>query len=569
MNNQGNYTLFHDPEAPSLAETLRKFEDLAGETLSRKARGRAAVATLGRLLKKPASEISAQPNFLMRQFPRFKNRPTGLTPKSLSNCKSELRYLMDKVGGRSGRSCFRPLSTPWLELRNAFRDQPLLWRLSRLMAFCSALEVKPQEVDNALLEKFRIALCESAEIDKPDRKVRDTILAWNKLTTMAVDAALPTLSSPPARVARWTIEPERFPESFQNDVSCWLERLSTVDPEAEEGPIRALRPESLKLYKHQVFKAASALSFSGRSIASISSLACLVEIDAFKALLKYLRERQGGRPTTALRILAITLKSMARHQLHLGEEHLGRMGRICSNYNVEGAVSKSRERLKNFEDEKLLGAFLHLPDRLLKEASRPGTSPRTSRILAQVAIAIEIELHAPLRLSNLAALNIPGNIQSVIVGGQLRWIIRFDRHETKNRSSLTYELPAAAVRKILHAFSFYEQTDGWLFPGEKGLHKQSSLLGLQIKQTVERRLGIPFNVHLIRGLVATMQIREHDNGMEYARAMLADRSDRVIREHYTSTAEQHLIRKGQDTIQRVRLRTAPILPSRSKRSSVA
>jgi hypothetical protein len=47
-----------------------------------------------------------------------------------------------------------------------------------------------------------------------------------------------------------------------------------------------------------------------------------------------------------------------------------------------------------------------------------------------------------------------------------------------------------------------------------------------------------------------------------ARALLGDKSDRVIRTHYTSTAEQHLIRKAQETVQRVRIRTAPIAPGR-------
>ncbi len=55
---------FHDPNLPSLAEALSKFESIPDETPSRKARVRAAVATIGRLLSKPPAEISAQPTFL-------------------------------------------------------------------------------------------------------------------------------------------------------------------------------------------------------------------------------------------------------------------------------------------------------------------------------------------------------------------------------------------------------------------------------------------------------------------------------------------------------------------------
>jgi hypothetical protein len=126
-------------------------------------------------------------------------------------------------------------------------------------------------------------------------------------------------------------------------------------------------------------------------------------------------------------------------------------------------------------------------------------------------------------------------------------------------------LPAAAVRRIQQAFRFYDQTDGWIFPGRKGSHKQTSLLGKQVKQEVERRLGKPFNIHLFRGLEATTQVKENDNGFEIARAMLGDRSDRVIRSHYTPAAERHLIAKAQETIQRMRIRTAPIAGPSSRK----
>ena len=564
---QQAYSAFHDPEAPSLAATLRQFEELPGESVSRKARARAAVATVCRLLKKPAGEIPAQPNSLMRQFSRFRKAPTGLTAKSMANCKTELRYLLRKAGGHSGRSGFRPLSADWLAIRDAYGKQPLIWKLSRFMAFCSGSGVGPQEVDDGTLEKFRTALRASAEIDKPETKVRDTIGAWNKLSALAVDMRLPKLFVPPAQIARWTIEPNKFPQSFQDDVSGWQERLSHVDPDAEEGPIHASRPASLKLYKHQVFKAASALVFSGRPIESLTSLGCLVDIDAFKAILKHLRLRQGGKLTLALHGVGTTLTGIARHQEHRDDEHVKRMARICANYNVTDSISKSHERLKAFEDERLTGALLHLPDRLLKEAANPKASPRTARTLAQVAIALEIEMHAPLRRENLVALNTQQNIQSVTVNGQPRWIVRFEPHETKNRARLTYELPTVAVRRIESALGFYAQPNGWLFPGTKGSHKQGELLGKQVKRIVEQRLGIPFHLHMMRGLVATIQTREHDNGLEFARAMLGDRSDRTVRKYYISTAEQHLIRQAQDTIQAVRLRTAPLAPARSKRAT--
>src|SRR5262249_38063220 len=179
------------------------------------------------------------------------------------------------------------------------------------------------------------------------------------------------------------------------------------------------------LHRHQVFKAASALVLAGTPIEKVTSLACLVEFDAFKRILTHLRQRQGGKPTTALLSLARTLKAIAKHKERKGDQDVQRMARICTNYaqQLEGYVSKSRSRLETFEDERRFATLLHMPERLLAEARHPRTSRNKARLLAQIAVAIEIEWHAPLRLTNLVALNLQQNIQSVMIKRESCWII--------------------------------------------------------------------------------------------------------------------------------------------------
>lgn len=562
------YSPFQDPNVQSLAEALARFEALPSETSSRKARARSAVSTLSRLLDKRPVDIPAQPNVLMRHFPKFKHRPTVLSAKSIANCKSELRYLLDRTGAGTGRSWFGPLTSEWLAFRARFPDEQFHFpfvRLSRFMSFCSGQGIAPGQIDDAVIDRFRVALTDSDEVDQPEAKVRDVIRAWNKLAALA-GPTLPALAVSPRRVPRWTIEPEKFPQEFQDDVARWLMCLSHIDPEAEEGPIRALRPASLASYRHQVFKAASALALSGHQpIDEITSLRSLLEIKAFQALMKFLRERQGGQPTKSLLGVAMTLKSIAKNWEKLGEEHLKPMRRLCENYDIDdNATTRTHERLKAFEDEKLLAKLLHLPAAILKEILE-GKADGTTQVLAQVAIALEIEFQAPFRLKNLNTIRLGHSVQSITIGGQPRWIIRFPGGETKNHKQLVFEIPTDSVRFIERCLRLYEQPDGWLFPGERVGPKQKGLLSKQIKNAVEKRLGVPFHTHMLRGLGATLQVKERDGGFEHARAMLGDTNDRVIRQHYTSTAEQHLIRKAQETLQCVRVRTAAIAQAKNKR----
>jgi hypothetical protein len=108
-------------------------------------RVRAAVATIGRLLRKPPAELSTQPTYLKQWFRHFKHRPTGLTAKSLANCKTEIRYLVRKVCGRGRKSGFRPLAPEWVQVCELIAEKPIRWRLTRFMAFCSSAGITPKE----------------------------------------------------------------------------------------------------------------------------------------------------------------------------------------------------------------------------------------------------------------------------------------------------------------------------------------------------------------------------------------------------------------------------------------
>jgi integrase len=559
-------TKFIDPfraaDTLSLAEALCRVEGDPAVESGRKSRVRAAVAMTGRLLHKPPQEIPAS-RTLVRQLRRLRRGPTGLEKSTVSNCISEIRFLLDAVCLPGGRSPFAPLTNDWANLRDGIE---VVWdqhRLSRLMSYASANGITSAQVDDAVMTRFGEALAASGEVDDPRQTVRIAIKAWNRVAAMP-ERCLATLRIETAEPKRWTIKPDQFPEGFCRDVERWLERISIVDPESEEGPIRPLRPATVRLHKQQIFTAASALVFSGHKVEDITELATLVEIEAFKSLMRWLRERHGGKTKESLYKLAATLTAIARHHVGVDGKHLDRLKRICANFNPghTGFRTRTRTRLSNFEDAKVLAALCVLSTRLIEEAMAPRTQPRTAKALAQVAVAVEFLWFAPLRCGNLAALNLNNNIKRVTVGRETRWIVTFQREETKNRELLNYELPAAAVLTIERALRLYDQPDGWLFPDRHGGRKTARGLGAQIKRVVEQHIGVPFNTHLFRAITGTLVVKADPNGFETARALLGNRSERVVREHYTATAERHLISRAQDSIQKMRMRAAPFRPDK-------
>src|SRR5262249_307951 len=155
---------------------------------------------------------------------------------------------------------------------------------SRLMAFASVEGITPQRVDDAFVTTFQAAILESGEVPRPEQHIRGAMWTWNRLAEQLPELGLTPLTIPARRYPRWTIEPTQFPASFQKEVDGRIERLSKVDPEAEDGHVRALRPTSLLFHRHNLYKAASALVLTGRPIDDVTSLATLVEFSTFKSI---------------------------------------------------------------------------------------------------------------------------------------------------------------------------------------------------------------------------------------------------------------------------------------------
>jgi len=534
-------------------------------------RVKAAVAKVSRLLGKPTDQLPAHLPYLMRQLNRSKHQPGSPQRKTVANTKSEIRYLIRTIIGRGKRSEFSPLSPIWADLKSRITGQSTLWKLSRFIAYCSIHGIAPDDVSDQVVEAFRAELIVSGDVDKPEQHVRATVNAWNRTVTAIPCWPDGTLYLVPQHRKRWTINPVNFAQQFNQDVQRWLDRLGKPDQLSEDGPHRALRPVTIQHRAHQIFKASSALVLSGFPIEKLTSLKILIQPENFQAALQYLLDRQGGATTEALFGIASALKAVATHHVKAPQDQLNRLRRISIGLKPEelGLGLRTEQRLEPFEDDRILAALLHLPQHLIHEAERPGNKPRYAKILAQVAIAIEIELFAPLRLKNLTHLNLSQHIQIIQQKGKKTWVIRIDRQETKNRSALTYILPFQSVALIERALRLYRQPSGWLFPGVGARPKSENCLSNQIKRTIENRLGVRFNVHLFRSLCAVLHLKANPNGFESVRAILGDRDDQVIRRSYTGFAERHLIAAAQDTILKSRARTAPAFTVQRRRKKAS
>lgn len=509
------------------------------------ARARSAAAALANFLGRPVADISGHQGFVIAQIKRMRKAPSKLTQKTLSNYRSELCGLIRATRGRGPKSP-QPLSAAWRSLKSSFKSSADWAPFSRLAGFASTHAVAPAGVDDALVEKFIVeleTLGDVADSKAHDRRLRRQ---WNRQKAAAPDFALQELALEVQARVRWTVPASEFHPLLIRDLDNYLAWLADDNP-IGQNPGRGLRATTIKSTHHQLIKAATALVQSGRALGSITSLADLCSVVNVRAVMTVLYRRQNSKTSHALHRLGLSLVCVARDWVHADQDAIVDLKRFVTGFvpkERDDTPSRTRKRLQAFEDERLLSQLLTLPIQLLDEA-KSAKQARKRAMLAQSAIACELLIYAPLRIENLAALQIDRTLKRE----RGRWLICLPGSAVKNGRDQLYQIPAEAVARFQSAMRLYEQPDGWLFPGRASGSKSSSSLSGQIKSTVEHRLGVPFHPHLYRAIAVYLQVLAHGaQGLEVGRIMLGNRDAATIRKNYGFLADRELLRQAQEEI---------------------
>ena len=114
---------FADPALSTLADVaaqILKAEDLS---TSRKASVRSAINTAARWFKLPPSATRAHPELLRKLFEGFAPAGASVTPKRVSNVKSDLLFALRHLGFVAGGSYLAPMAPGWKALWDKILNQ--------------------------------------------------------------------------------------------------------------------------------------------------------------------------------------------------------------------------------------------------------------------------------------------------------------------------------------------------------------------------------------------------------------------------------------------------------------
>jgi len=397
----------NDASPVTLADVIANIDARVDLTKRRKQDLTYSLRRLSRHLGRVPQDVRADPTELRRRLAEMSPMAAGMSRGGTRNLRSLVGQALSIVGVTSIRRRSRlPLPDAWKDALALLGDRYERARLSRFARFCGAQGIAPEMVDDAVMDRFGKALLEGDPGNRPKQVHRDACLAWNRAAATIAGWSHIKLRVPQNR-RDYSYPLSAFPASFEQDVEAYLAHLRGDDLFNE----RARRPASPITARNQLLQIrqlASALVLSGRDPGTIRMLANLVEVEAAKTALNFAYLRNGRRKTGQIHNFALLLVNIGRHWVKIPAEHLEQLRALRQRVDPGkgGLTEKNRARLRQYTDDTNTAKLVNLPQRLLNSILQHDRGGYVEAVEVRAALAIALLLVAPMRIKNLALLNL-------------------------------------------------------------------------------------------------------------------------------------------------------------------
>lgn len=397
----------------------------------------------------------------------------------------------------------------------------------------------------------------------PDALHRNTAKVWNEAVAALPELGLTTVVVPAHRESRSRVEWERLPKSFREDVENYLAWCGGNDVFAEDARFRAFSKGTLKLRRSQIHTAVSALVRGGWSPESLLSLGALVELDAFKALVRERHKVVGSQPSAFNCDLAEALVQVAREWVKVDDKQLAELKRITSKIPMPlaGLTAKNKRNLRQFDDPQVLLRLQRLPSKLWSEVKRERSPNYRTLAKAQGALAIAILSYMPVRLQNLSSLTFDIHI---FLRDHARSYssLEIPAAEVKNKTELAFDIPKHVAKMLAEyrdhiAPKVIGRRPDRLFVRGDGKPKSYAMVGQLIKRYLRRDAGIALTPHQFRHLSAKIMLDAEPGNFETVRQLLGHKNLKTTVNSYAGIDSRRAGRHHQNLIEAALAQTSP------------
>ena len=556
----------------------------------KKRRWTSAIRGIARALDRAPGTLPANPTELTKRLSKVRgiHHRAQVAKSTWKSYLTEYRASTRHVGLANGPARIDiPRSEAWRELL-ASRPRSDRNFLSRFAGLMTQRGIEPDRVTEASFAAYRQYLQEAA-VQDPERAYDGTCWAWGRVQTAL--PGLPRFSPSRAyrRTAFWRPWSD-FPPTLEGDIDAmyrsWSKPVAFSVETLFSRPLisrkgrrqKPIKPATVHGYKNFLQALASAAVEAGVPTEHLTSLEILVSPAIHQPALEWLIKRrlhdtrQRGVEGTDDRLMrgkyvygiAHHVRTILSRQFHWSDEQLERLDNAISALApADNRMSqRTRERLAILREPHVFRALFQLPERLfreLREAERPTTEKAWT---AATGLLLAIDLDSAFRRSNAIKLKLEGHF------GPLdprtgRMLIEVPPEETKTDLPYIGELRARTVKLLNEYIENWRpllatEPSAYLFP-LTGLasHDQNveqvALRGFahRLTRLVNRRLDVPFNLHLLRSLLATLYAEANPGDDRTAQLKLGHASEQTTQRYYLDPRQREANRRFDAAIDRL------------------
>jgi integrase len=365
------------------------------------------------------------------------------------------------------------------------------------------------------------------------------VRAWNSCAAITDAWALQRLTEPPLKTAEpaW----ETFPEGLRKDLENYLGGLAKVHRTLSNKRIQPCAPTTIATRRAELVAMARMAVRLGVPIESLNALGALLHPDVVEKVIDAYWEKNGDEPNTGTIDLGKKVLRMARETGCLDQaalERLDDMRAALEHHRREGLTPKNLQLIRQVLTDGVWSEVVSLPNVLMQQArSAKDHAPIKAAVSAQLAVAIAILTFAPVRISNLASIELDKNL---IKPGGLNtpyWLV-FPQYDVKNHLDLNFKFDQPLTDLIdayVHVFRptlLRGSNASWLFPGESGQPKHKLQFSKQITLRIQKAIGLRITVHQFRHAAAAIYLKHHPGDYETVRRLLGHRDIRTTIRFY-------------------------------------
>jgi len=332
-----------------------------------------------------------------------------------------------------------------------------------------------------------------------------------------------------------------FPEGLQKDIDARCALLAKRHRTSTGRVARPCAPSTIAMRRRELTAAVRAAVEAGIPLKDISSLRELLRPDRVEIIIEHYWQKNGDRPTLYTIDLASKLLALARSESDISEDEIARLDEICiclEEYRSSGLTEKNRRLIREIAHSDVWREVVQLPPRLMAEARANGKAmPVKAAVTAQLAVAITILIRAPVRMQNLASIQIGVNL--IRPGGAgTPYMLVFPDYDVKNGVPLEFEFDARTTEIIDEYIHDHRPqlmrglNHDYLFPGAGKERKSTKTLSEQISKLLWKELGLRITPHQFRHAAAYIMIKADPGNYELVRRVLGHRSIATTRNFY-------------------------------------